>query len=568
MTSAARKAPTSKASAAKKRTSTSVRKRAAKSTAKKPAKKPTTRRALKPVAKRPTTRRPAAKAAAKKPVPAPVAKKPVATKPVAKTPVAKKPLPTKPAPQTAVFRSRVTAHPYPVKDSAGQVWGAIPANWGTRRISTTFKGKDFAGTSDDVLYQANAWDAKGYDVAVPAAATYRVTMHFADDKATSGGQRVFDVRAEGRTVVRDLDVFRAVGQGAAHRVTFDVRVTDGFLNLDYVKRADLPLVSAIEVQSTVPVALPRPAPRLITFAPGNPYTTRIDKAPLAANSDRLAAALAGQVRNFWGGVAATNAYGFNVAFNVAPKGTPRIRVGFHDCQNKRSVPSGLYDGPGHFVDVPVPRGAVAANGSDGQMTVYDPAADQVWDFWQMRRNAGTGRWEACWGGRLDNVSKTIRPVYPAPYGASASGLVIAGGVITADDVRRNEINHAMNLGIIDVSRWDTHSWPANRSDGTQPPGTAIMEGQRLRLDPTLDLTRYNLTPFGRLVAEAAQRYGFIVTDRSGAVGVATESGAPEKARTGVNPWPVLLGGEAYDALKGFPWDRVQVLPPDYGRPRG
>ena len=32
----------------------------------------------------------------------------------------------------------------------------------------------------------------------------------------------------------------------------------------------------------------------------------------------------------------------------------RITVGYYNCQNKVGTPYGLYDGPKHFVDVPVP----------------------------------------------------------------------------------------------------------------------------------------------------------------------------------------------------------------------
>ena len=69
----------------------------------------------------------------------------------------------------------------------------------------------------------------------------------------------------------------------------------------------------------------------------------------------------------------------------------------------------------------------------------------------------------------------------------------------------------------------------------------------------------------RMIAEAAQTYGFIVSDTSGAVAVITESGAREAAVTGVDPWKELLGMPSYDVLKGFPWDRVQVVERDYGQ---
>ena len=270
------------------------------------------------------------------------------------------------------------------------------------------------------------------------------------------------------------------------------------------------------------------------------------------------------VRTRFGGVAAVNAYQFNASVAIAEPSTPRVRVGFHDCQGKGSVPPGLYDGAAHFVDVPVPVDARPAAGTDGALTVYDPGADTVWEFWQMRR-AKTGGWEACWGGRIDDVS-TTDGVFPHPYGVSASGLLVAAGAVSVAEAKRGRIEHALGLGVLDAARLP--AVPATRSDGTLSEPSAVREGQRLRLDPSIDVTTLGLTPFGVMVARAAQEYGFVVMDRSGAVGIGTESGAAEKARTGVDPWDHLLGGPAYEALKGFPWNRVQALAYDPAPPTG
>lgn len=470
---------------------------------------------------------------------------------------------------TATFVERITAGRGPVTDRAKQVWKAQPPSLRTRHLSTRLTGVDVRGTSDDVLYRANAWGTPGYSLAVPAAGNYTVRLLMAEDTFSTAGRRVFDVKAEGRTVAARVDIAKAVGKGAAYDVRFTTPVRDGELNLDFVRRVDEPLISAIEVRSAAPVptsAITALANRrAVTFAPGNPFVTRVDSAPLAPNSAAVAADIAKQVRDNWGGTAGVSAYAYNVGFNVAARGTKRITVGFHDCQAKKAIPTGLYDGPKMFMSVPVPGDATAAAGTDAAMTIYDPASDQLWDFWQMRRNARTKAWEACWGGRIDQVSKQQRPVFPSYFGASASGLAIAAGMITLDDVRRGSINHAMTMAVIDAARWDKVSWPANRSDGISMRANTVMEGQRLRLDPRLDLSRYALTPFGRMVAEAAQKYGFIVADKGGAVAVSTESGLLTKKRTGVDPWSAVLAGPDYSALSNFPWDKMQVLPPHYGR---
>ncbi len=77
----------------------------------------------------------------------------------------------------------------------------------------------------------------------------------------------------------------------------------------------------------------------------------------------------------------------------------------------------------------------------------------------------------------------------------------------------------------------------------------------------------NLTPIGKMVAKAAQKYGFIVTDKSGAVALTAESGTPTKNATGIDPWPKLMGGkQPYEVMRNFPWERLQALPMNYGKP--
>ena len=39
------------------------------------------------------------------------------------------------------------------------------------------------------------------------------------------------------------------------------------------------------------------------------------------------------------------------------------------------------------------------------------------------------------------------------------------------------------------------------------------------------------------------------------------------SRTGVDPWPALLGPwEPYEVLRNFPWQSVQVVQADWGKP--
>lgn len=471
---------------------------------------------------------------------------------------------TTPTPTDAtaqLFASRVVAGSADVTDSAGRRWSGRTAGWGSWSSTSV---SSLRGTNDAALYRDTAPGMRWYRLDTPAPAQYTVRLLFTEPYFSSGGQRVFDVKAEGKIVATGVDIARKVGKNAAYDLMFTVPVSDGRLDLDFVGTVDQPILSGVEVVSTTRVAALAPVAPKVALSPDSFFFKDVRSAPLAANSAQAAAHLQAQVMNNWGGVAAFNAYRYNNSFYEVGATTPKVNVAFYDCQNKGYTPYGLFDGPAHFVDVPIPANAVAATGTDKQLTIYDRAADKLWDFWVTERMPD-GALRACWGGRIDGVSSS-QGIFTAPFGATASGLAMTPGAIGIEEFRRGRIDHAMHLAVIDPVRWDTFSWPANRSDGGSTDPNAVMEGQRLRLDPTLDLSTLVMTPVARMVAVAAQKYGFVVADRSGAVTVITESGNKEKATTGVDPWDTLLPGPDYDAMRGFPWDRIQVLPKDFGRP--
>ncbi len=174
-----------------------------------------------------------------------------------------------------------------------------------------------------------------------------------------------------------------------------------------------------------------------------------------------------------------------------------------------------------FEKVPLPEDAEPAPGVDGHLTVWQPATDKLWEFFQMRREADG--WHASWGGAIQHVSQSAgyytRASWPGGqsyWGATGTSLPVAGGVITVGELSRGSIDHALALNIPEV-RAGEFSWPAQRSDGESRAPDAIPEGARFRLDPRLDLGRLDLPPVVLAIARAAQRYGIVLRDRSSTV---------------------------------------------------
>jgi hypothetical protein len=144
--------------------------------------------------------------------------------------------------------------------------------------------------------------------------------------------------------------------------------------------------------------------------------------------------------------------------------------------------------------------------------------------------------------------------FPAPLGATGSSLPLLGGLIRIAELRAGYIDHALAIAIPNVKA-GSFVWPAQRTDGNTNSPTAIPEGTRLRLDPTLDVNALGLPAAARTIALAAQRYGIVVRDVSGAVTFYAEDPTP----TGSNPYPALFGNRYPDQLLArFPWSRLQV----------
>jgi hypothetical protein len=238
-------------------------------------------------------------------------------------------------------------------------------------------------------------------------------------------------------------------------------------------------------------------------------------------------------------------------------------VQFWDCQGKRYTDAGLVQ---QWSAVPIPGYSQAANGTDSEMTVYQPSSDTIWEFWQMRSQGGA--WQACWGGRIQNASKSDG-IWPKGYGTTATGLPFLGGQITAEELQRGEIRHAIGISLVDVAAWNIVSWPANRSDGYNPNNAPnrIAEGQRFRLDPAIDIATLNTHPVAKIIAKAAQKYGFVVWDKAGSLSLRVQNPKSYTLVGKANPYNALFNGTAeYAVLNGFPWNRLQFLPINYGKP--
>jgi hypothetical protein len=186
-----------------------------------------------------------------------------------------------------------------------------------------------------------------------------------------------------------------------------------------------------------------------------------------------------------------------------------------------------------------------------------------------------GEWHARFGGFISEVSKSPgyyrdlagpdgTVVERSHWGAAATGLPLAGGLITREDIERGRIDHALSLGLINLRtrsllRAKAFAFPAQRTDGRSLEENSIPEGARLRLDPALELDQLDLSPFAEMLAEAAQSYGMIVHDGSQGTVIYAEDPSPYVSQGEANFYRPMIGKDAVKAMRGFPWEHLRVV---------
>jgi hypothetical protein len=303
------------------------------------------------------------------------------------------------------------------------------------------------------------------------------------------------------------------------------------------------------------------------FAPDSIWNLGLrNDAPLDSRSPSYAAWLDDQVEEHGAWI---NTTACAMPTYWATESTPTVRV---------VLTSNSYQDPAllrAWNQVPIPSGATPANCADKNLAVIQRQADgtyKEWEFWAATKRTDGGGWVAGWGGVTQDVladrgiASTLSwrdPTAPqwsresrAGWHVTASSVSMIAGVITARDVQRGHIDHAISVALPSAAkgRW---VFPAQRTDGTSADLDAIPEGEHLRLDPNVDLASLNRVPLVRMMAEAAQKYGIVVRDQTRDAAVFYT----DEVRPGeTNPFtPLLNGMYPHLALEAFPWASLQVL---------
>jgi hypothetical protein len=296
------------------------------------------------------------------------------------------------------------------------------------------------------------------------------------------------------------------------------------------------------------------------FSPGSIWnrSLRADT-PLARSSAAVVGAFNDEIareEETKGGPANINTTTWSVPIYTVPANQPTVKVTLTRLWLSHTLQTA-------WNAVPLPPNAQPAAGTDKHLVVWQPSTDRLWEFWRLMHKAKG--WQAAWGGAMQHASSNpgvygprAWPGAKPDWGASASSLSIAGGLITLEDLEMGQINHALAIAI-PRPRAGVYASPAQRTDGWSAEPLSLPEGAHLRLDPSLDLAALHLPRLTLMMAEAAQRYGIVVRDTAANVTFYAQDPTP----TGTDPYTgaegFFEGKSPEQLLTSFPWSHLELL---------
>jgi N-acetylneuraminic acid mutarotase/regulation of enolase protein 1 (concanavalin A-like superfamily) len=141
-------------------------------------------------------------------------------------------------------------------DTAGNYWTADEYSSGGAVTDVPYAVN---ATNDAPLYYSRRWGSFSYNIPV-ASGPCTLNLYFSESRDDGAGERLFNVSAEGTTLLSRFDAFATVGYQTAMTESFNLTVQGGVLNVAFAAVRDVAMVSAIEVIPGAVNAAPPPVP--------------------------------------------------------------------------------------------------------------------------------------------------------------------------------------------------------------------------------------------------------------------------------------------------------------------
>jgi len=247
------------------------------------------------------------------------------------------------------------------------------------------------------------------------------------------------------------------------------------------------------------------APKCPLYPASNVWNKRVDKLPVAANSQAIISSIGLEVGlhpdfgTVWEG------HPNGIPYTIANKKTKRYGVRFEYASESDKGP------------YPIPGNVKIEAGSDRHALIVERDSCRLYELYALRKTSSG--WSAGSGAIWNLRSNKLRPA--GWTSADAAGLPMLPGLVRYDEVARGHIDHALRFTVESTRR--AYIYPARHfaSDATDPNLPPM--GLRVRLRVGFDISGYPRQV--RVILTALKRYGMIVADNGANWYV---SGAPDR----------------------------------------
>jgi hypothetical protein len=235
------------------------------------------------------------------------------------------------------------------------------------------------------------------------------------------------------------------------------------------------------------------------FPANNPWNQRVDKLPVASNSDAIVRAIGpdeGMHADFGSGTYEGRPIG--IPYTTVARGQKRVHVKFDYSDESDKGP------------YPIPRNAPVegGRGSDGDrhVIVVDRSRCKLYELFAAYPVNGGASWKAGSGAIWSLRSNKLRP--RGWTSGDAAGLPILPGLARYPEVKKGAIRHALRFT---VSRTrNSFVYPARHQASSNSDASLPPMGMRFRLRSGFPVSRFPKQ--SRVVLRALQRYGMLVAD--------------------------------------------------------
>lgn len=247
------------------------------------------------------------------------------------------------------------------------------------------------------------------------------------------------------------------------------------------------------------------------------------------------------------GTGGSGSYGMPIYWADRSNGTYHVRNSCHAPQ------------PPAFRAIRIPHGAAPDPTSDAEMTVYDVRKGLVYGLFQAHFDQASDSWSAC-GGSVYSLSSnglagTLRQS-DDPRNEGHRGLPPPVFAIRWDEIRSGIIDHVVKVSVNDTKC--AHVFPMIGDECGTGAQFSPPEGTRIRIKPSVQLGKLNLSPAASIVAQALQTYGAVIGDQTGGpIALKVENTVAEGRG---QLWRGVLGT---DSLSGVPLSDYEVILPGY-----